>query len=80
MITVTIQYACGGCRRAETINAGLIQREFVSLNGKGYGFGKWVTPTVDFEAHAPDGWLAFDPYTQCTYCPDCWDSIVNDGE
>ncbi len=25
---------------------------------------------------APQGWVAFDPYTHCTYCPKCWAEIV----
>lgn len=24
---------------------------------------------------APDGWIAFDPYTGCCYCPTCWKGI-----
>ena len=24
---------------------------------------------------APDGWIAFDPYTGCCYCPKCWKDI-----
>jgi hypothetical protein len=23
----------------------------------------------------PDGWVAYDPYTYCTYCPKCWEGI-----
>ena len=23
----------------------------------------------------PEGWVAFDPYTHCTYCPKCWAEI-----
>ena len=26
---------------------------------------------------APQGWVAFDPYTSCTYCPECWAEIVS---
>lgn len=24
---------------------------------------------------APEGWIAFDPYTGCCYCQDCWAAI-----
>ena len=27
---------------------------------------------------APEGWVAFDPYTHCTYCPKCWAGIVQE--
>lgn len=26
---------------------------------------------------APKGWMAFDPYTGCCYCPMCWGKIEN---
>jgi hypothetical protein len=36
------------------------------------------------EDMASKGWVAFDPYTHCTYCPECWkeimDGLVPDGE
>lgn len=78
MITVTVCYTCGGCHKAKGVDVGIINRDFESFTGRGYGFGQWRTPTIDFEAHAPEGWIAFDPFTQATYCPGCWESIVND--
>lgn len=30
-------------------------------------------------AACPDGWVMFDSYTYCTYCPGCWAQITGDG-
>ena len=79
MIKVTLTYSCGGCDKREAVDAGSITRDFVSISGRGYGFGKYVTSGVNPEKHAPDGWVAFDPYTQITYCEDCWESIIADS-
>ena len=70
-MTITVKYECGGCFKSEEWKRP--QRRFISINGKGYGFGSYKTD--DLESVAPDGWVAFDPYTGCTYCPECWASI-----
>jgi len=28
----------------------------------------------------PEGWVAFDPYTHCCYCPECWASVIADDD
>ena len=28
------------------------------------------------QAVVPAGWVMSDPYTRCTYCPSCWESII----
>lgn len=32
-------------------------------------------PSNTVEDVTPEGWVAFDPYTYCTYCPKCWAKI-----
>lgn len=72
---VTVVFSCGGCD-ATANGTKPIRKEFRSFSGRGYGFGRAViTPLV--EDVAPEGWVAFDPYTYCTYCPKCWNEIVN---
>ena len=69
---IKILFECGGCdAKAE----GWLKREFVSISGRSWGFGSY-RETKAQEA-APEGWVAFDPYTGCTYCPECWESIEN---
>lgn len=70
-MTVRISLHCGGCD-AVANDVGRIRREFVSFSGRGYGFGR----THDrVEIDTPPGWVAFDPWTYCTYCPTCWAEI-----
>ena len=68
---ITVKFECGGCFKTEEAQ---MKRQFVSLNGKGYGFGSYHTDSID--EITPEGWIAFDPWTQCTYCPECWESIT----
>lgn len=76
-MSVTILLTCGGCGR-ETRGTDMIRRRFVSFSGKSHGFGRYVTDPI--ERVVPEGWHAFDPYTQVSYCPECWDSIVHEIE
>lgn len=71
-MTVTVQFECGGCF-AKASGTKWLEREFHSFSGKGRGFGvhRYTTP----QDVAPEGWVAFDPYTGCCYCPECWASI-----
>ena len=70
MITVT--FSCCGCDAVAKGTEGL-RRQFLSITGRDYGFGSYRYDTA--EDVTPEGWIAFDPYTGCTYCPDCWASI-----
>jgi hypothetical protein len=70
-VKVSITYDCGGCDKVETIDAGIVKRSFRSFSGRDHGFGTWMTQGPDYAAFAPEGWMAFDPYTQCCYCPAC---------
>lgn len=71
-MTTRLHLRCDGCD-AETHTAP-IRKEFVSVNGRGYGFGSWREPDLDASV-LPTGWVWSDPVTSCTYCPDCWKQI-----
>ena len=62
---------CGGCD-AETYSEP-IRKRFEGVSGRSYGFGSWQMP--DLDAAVPAGWIWSDPYTSCTYCPECWKEI-----
>jgi hypothetical protein len=62
-VTVTITYSCGGCSAKATAPEQVIRSEFVSLSGH------------KVASLAPEGWVPFDPYTGCCYCPACWTAI-----
>ena len=67
---VRLTLSCDGCDAEAP--AGRIRAEFRSFSGRSYGFGGRVELV---EMEPPDGWVPFDPYTYCTYCPACWKSI-----
>jgi len=67
-------FKCGGCF-AEAKGTRPMRREFVGIGGRSYGFGSYRFE--DARDVAPEGWVAFDPYTGCCYCPECWASIEN---
>lgn len=73
-MTVKVLFECGGCFvKAEGTT--WLERRFVSISGRSHGFGHYeYTKPQDV---APEGWVAFDPYTGCCYCPDCWSEIAN---
>ena len=77
MIRVELNYSCGGCHKSQRVKD-WIAREFRSFSGRDHGFGTHVF-TTDMSAlvqkTCPEGWIAFDPYTSCTYCPECWKEI-----
>jgi hypothetical protein len=67
-----IKMTCGGCdAEAQVV---LPPRTFVSVSGKSWGLGSYRYPTIA-EAVEPTGWTHSDPYTGCTYCPECWKDI-----
>lgn len=74
-VSVTVQFSCGGCdAKAEGTHP--LRKEFVSVSGRSYGIGllQWA---CGVENVVPEGWVAFDPYTGCTYCPKCWAEIID---
>lgn len=74
-MSVTVKFSCGGCD-AVADGTTFLRREFVSVSGRSYGFGSF-RPANAVEDVTPEGWVAFDPYTGCCYCPTCWASIVD---
>ena len=68
-------FECDGCFSTATGEERTVVREFSSVSGRNYGIGRYriIKPGLD----PPEGWIAFDPYTGCCYCQDCWASIVN---
>ncbi len=72
-MSVTVKFQCSGCWK-EADGTTSLRRRFQSITGKSYGFGTWHTDIP--EDVAPEGWVAFDPYTGCCYCPDCWAEIM----
>lgn len=67
---VAVQFTCDGCEaKAEA----RLRSEFVSVSGRNYGFGSRVEDKASDAA--PEGWVAFDPYTGCCYCATCWADI-----
>ena len=73
-MSVKVKFECGGCF-VEADGTAFLRRHFDSINGKGYGFGAYRFDTP--QDVAPEGWIAFDPYTGCCYCPECWAGIEN---
>ena len=70
---ITLTFNCGGCNAVEK-GTSWLKREFVSVNGKSHGFGSFQMVNTPQDL-APEGWIAFDPVTSCTYCPECWAEI-----
>ena len=67
---------CDECFAKPESDLPTFKRYFDSSNGKGYGFGVHKWPHI--QDLMPQGWLAADPYTSCTYCPKCW-AIKGEG-
>ena len=74
-MTTKLLLSCDGCH-AKVTSERWLQRRFNSFSGKGYGFGVWEHDTP--QDIAPEGWIISDPYTGCTYCPECWVEITKD--
>jgi hypothetical protein len=77
-VSVRVVFSCSGCS-AEVCGTGPLSREFVSFSGRGYGFGT-IVQSATVESLAPEGWVAYDPYTYATYCPACWAEIETPTE
>ena len=73
-MSVTVHFSCGGCD-AKAEGTAPLRMEFVSVSGRSYGFGApRMANTIDDVT--PEGWIAYDPYTYCCYCPKCWGEIL----
>lgn len=74
-VELKITYSCDGCFcEIEVVKK--LNKRFYGITGIEYGFGHYEVDKIDSEKMCPDGWIAFDPYTQCTYCHNCWKSII----
>lgn len=73
-MTVEVVFECDGCR-TKTKGTSFLLRRFMSLTGKSHGFGSYTYDTP--QDVAPEGWIAFDPYTGACYCPNCWAEALN---
>jgi hypothetical protein len=76
-MSVTVTFSCGGCFK-EVKGLRPLRRNFHSFSGKGYGFGVYRDEKP--QDVAPEGWIAYDPYTLACYCPDCWAEIEEPEE
>lgn len=68
----TLKLTCGGCSAEAEV---ALRRTFDSFDGKGYGFGRYVIPSIEDEARRI-GWTLYD-VIGCTYCPECT-KMIND--
>jgi len=73
-VSVLVTFHCGGCL-AVAPGTDALRREFRSLSGRTYGIGGAISVN-SIEGITPEGWVAYDPYTFATYCPECWAEIV----
>ena len=75
-MSVKVLFECDGCE-AKTEGTDWLHSRFISVSGRSYGIGSRHTDKA--ADVAPEGWVAFDPYTGATYCPDCWASIIKES-
>ena len=62
-------FHCDGCDEVEQGKD--LERNFKRVGHDEHGNWGVTYDTTAVDA-TPDGWIAFDPYTKCTYCPTCW--------
>ena len=75
-MSVRVLFECGGCD-AKAEGTDRLKREFRSFSGRRCGVGGSVDVN-SIDDVTPKGWVAFDPYTYATYCPDCWADIIEE--
>jgi hypothetical protein len=73
-VSVRVVFDCSGCS-AKAEGTAPLRYEFRSFTGRSSGFGN-NAPSNSVVDVTPPGWIAADPYTCATYCPDCWATIV----
>lgn len=77
MIQARYTFLCSGCDAKVAVEAGRVERRFVSVSGRDYGIGAWVTKPPDPNATMPEGW-SWDLYTSALYCRDCMEEIYGE--
>lgn len=67
-MTIKVVLTCGGCFAETSVD---VREEVEQISEN------WVRKRVPrIPEVTPEGWVAFDPYTGCCYCPECWAGIV----
>lgn len=75
-MSIKFTITCDGCSE-QASSTGLFRRRFHGSNGDwGFGSARWPDP----QTLAPEGWMLSDPWTYCTYCPECWANVNADQE
>lgn len=69
---VEILFSC--CCGATAKGTAPLTRKGESFSGREYGFGRPIAVNT-IEDVTPDGWWGYDPWTYCTYCPECRKAI-----
>ncbi len=77
-MSVKLVFECDGCD-AKAPGTAPMGVEFRSFSGKSHGFGNRVYRKMPPDL-APEGWMPYDPWTYCCYCPECWASILESSE
>lgn len=72
-MSVTIELSCDGCD-ATTQGTTSVKPTSTPV----WGGDMWRRDEPNIAPAVPAGWVAFDPYTRCTYCPSCWTEIEAD--
>ena len=69
-MSVKVIFECSGCE-AKIEGTAPLRARFESMYGG--NLCRIIKPTA--EDVVPEGWVAYDPYTLATYCPECceWD-------
>lgn len=81
-MALRLEFGCDGCD-ATAKATGLLTNDR-NWTPAGYMGGVEMAKVTDeglrsaVERITPEGWVAFDPYTCCTYCPECWAGIEGD--
>jgi len=74
-MSITATFKCDGCdEKAEGTT--WFFRTFRSISGRSWGLGSYTYNRV--QDLTPEGWIDFDPYTGCCYCPACWKGIMHE--
>jgi hypothetical protein len=74
-VSVIVRFECDGCR-AVTDEAPAWRHI-----GQQVGPSMYLVPTVEGAVNAAaakvaEGWMIYDEWTRCTYCPACWTCII----
>lgn len=70
-MSVKVIFECDVCRGAAD-GTDHLRVKLQSFSGRGFGRVIQANTVRDI---TPAGWVAYDPYTYATYCPQCWSEI-----